>query len=211
MTATVCLLLVTQGTDSTAQHPTHRSAPVRPTPSNPSSPGLGNPGLYAQPPKTKEALEAMAVASLQADIRQQFEHYASHAKTYDTLLLLLRLTVFSCSLGAAVALVFGSSERAKRTALILSILGAAVPTADQIFQVSSMNRSSWRTSIDLYRLHVRCKSAIEASMLSAQAATPAASILGIVDWCRAEFDKIIDTDMEISLKPSELNTKIEGR
>ena len=213
LTATAYLLMLSPCTDSTAQRPPHRPPPARPGLETPrfEPPKIDFAQATVQRPKTKEEVEALAVASLQDDVRQQFEHYASQAKTYDTLLLLLRLTAFACSLGAAIALVFGSSERAKRTALILSILGAAVPAADQIFQVSSMNRSSWRTTIDLSRLHVRCKTAIDASMLIAQSSAPATSILDIVNSCRADFNKIIDMDMEVSLKPSELNTKIEGR
>ena len=212
-TGTAYFLILLLCTDSTAQRPPHRPPPARPGLEAPSfkPPKIDFAQASVQPPKSREEVEALAVASLQDDVRQQFEHYASQAKTYDYLLLLLRLTAFACSLGAAVALVFGSSERAKRTALILSILGAAVPAADQIFQVSSMNRSSWRTTIDLSRLHVRCKTAIDASMLVVQSSAQATSILEIVNSCRSDFNKIIDTDMEVSLKPSERNTKIEGR
>ena len=213
----IFFLLLVVPLASLAQHPPmhHPSLPELPAlPKLHITPGIDSPGQVrvGAPPLTKASVETAAVSTLLTDIKDQYEHFGRQVKSYDSAVLALKLSAFLCSLGAALCLVFATAEWSRRTALVLSIFAAAVPAADQVFQVSAMQRISWRTAMDVSRLFVRCKTDFDSASVSSNAGTPTLRpILEIVGACRADLNKVIDAEMEVSLKPLDLSTRIEPK
>ena len=72
----------------------------------------------------------LLIATLE-HIHQQFEHYRRQAQLYDKLSLALRVSILVFSIGSALVLVLGKADPSRRVALVLSILIASVPIADQ--------------------------------------------------------------------------------
>ena len=149
-----------------------------------------------------------AVGSLLSDLRGQFEHYDDQAKDYDNALLALRVTVLLCSVAAAFVLAISSGEWSRRTALVLSVLAAAVPATDQIFQVSDLQRVSWRTAVDVSRLYATCKDAWETASLPETPGERLAIARSLATTCRSGLTQIVDKEMDVSLKPLQLPGKI---
>ena len=203
-----------------SQHLVHPPA-LRPRPQAPKMPD--GPSRIAEPirPQLPERTEAEGVASLQKanaaltamllDVKSQFEHYDAQAKTYDRILLVMKIAVLLCSIGAAAALALSATDFARKAALILSILAAAIPAADQIFQIAAIQRISWRTSVDISRLFISCRDSLESDSESVAAEARGKSVWATVAKCRAGLDSLVDKEMDVSLKTLELPTKIEPK
>lgn len=157
-----------------------------------------------------EAPDSIVRAEL-AEIKVQAEHYYSQAKNYETFVFALRIAVFICSVLAAAVLALSSADWSRRAALVLSIGAAAVPAADQIFQVSEMHRVSWRTAVDVSRLFENCKDSWAFGETSPALEERKSAARVVVSKCREKLSGLVDAEMETSLKPLQLPTKIEPK
>ena len=217
-------LLVLLATSASAQRP----PPMRPSP-RPPQPVASAPSLFdilrtvepdsklhpfASPaaPTKREAKDVISPAQIQIanTMLQEFvsdqQHYAAQARQYDQLLFSLRVIALMSSLGAALTLAFVAAEKGRKVALGLSIAAAAVPAVDQIFQVSNMYKASWRAAIDMSKTYDQCSDTFV--KLASLPGTGSAFSYSI-EQCRAARGKVVDAEMEVSLKPLETPARIE--
>jgi hypothetical protein len=212
------------------QHWAIAQQPRPPIPPAPMAPATPHPSLWELPKSNiRSPFESLAsqlshsdaadlaelekanttMLSVLAEMKSQFEHYDAQAKAYERAVLVMRVTVLLCSIGAATALALNSADWARKTALVLSILAAAVPAADQIFQISAIDRISWRTAVDVSRLFSTCRDSWENGASAAPTDSSAKAVRALVTSCRSELNVLVDKEMDVSLKPLELLTKIE--
>jgi hypothetical protein len=132
-----------------------------------------------------------------SDIATQYDQYRADAKTYHSAVFLMRCVGFLSSVLAAICLAFGTSDMARKTALVLSVVAAAVPAADQVFQVTANHSSSLRTAVDLGRLYLRCGGELDSANSES------------VESCRKTFNQLIDADIEVSLRQGTFNPPLQ--
>ena len=84
----------------------------------------------------------------------------------------LQILAFLFSVLAAVVLAINNPAWSRTAALILSLGAAAVPAADQIFQISDMQRASYRSMADGSRLGAGAVVRVVRVMLFRDVATP---------------------------------------
>jgi len=142
------------------------------------------------------------------EVKTQADHYGAQANRYSTGLFVIRLLALLSSLSAAIVLALSNAEWSRRVALLASIVAAALPVTEQIFQVGDMHRSAWRANVEAARLFNDCKSKWE--LASATIATPdrVKHAQSLITNCRADLAKVVDTAMNTSLKPIQLPNRI---
>ena len=183
--------------------------PGRPrTPPPPSPPSLID-IFEAAGPEAKDVITPghlhIANTLLQEFVTDQ-QHYAAQANRYSQIVFSLRVIALMSSISAALTLAFLAGERGRKVALGLSIAAAAVPAVDQIFQVSHMYKASWRATVDMSRTYDQCTDIfVKLASLPGRGSAFSAAI----DQCRSAQSKVVDAEMEISLKPLESPTRIE--
>ena len=155
-----------------------------------------------------EGNSGRAVIETLEEIKKSAEHYFAQAHSYANAMLALRISAFLFSIAAAVALILNNAEWSRKVALLLSIGAAAVPAADQIFQVSEMHRESWRSAADVSRLFHKCKGDWELSSPKQESDERLASAHILVSACREKLAAFADTELETSSKPLQLPAKI---
>lgn len=171
-------------------------------------PEPSSPSLVSQ--TNAEAPDSIVLAEL-TEIKAQAEHYYSQAKNYETFVFALRIVVFICSVLAAAVLALSSADWSRRAALVLSIGAAAVPAADQIFQASEMHRVSWRTAVDVSRLFENCKDSWAFGETSPALEERKSAARAAVSKCREKLSRLVDAEMETSLKPLQLPITIKPK
>jgi hypothetical protein len=146
-----------------------------------------------------------------SEIKTSAEHYNAEAESYDRAILGMRIIAFLCSVFAAVVLALSGAEWARRTALVLSVVLATIPAADQIFQVSEMHRASWRAAVDAARLFEQCKDTWELYAPAIDNNKRESSATDLVAGCRKQLSALIDAGLEVSTKPLQLPLKAESK
>jgi hypothetical protein len=144
------------------------------------------------------------------EIKSDAEHYGEQVVDYDRAMLAMRIAALISSVAAAILLAATKVDWSRRAALILTIVAASVPAADQIFQVSDNDRSSWKAAVDSRRLFDDCKRDWESnSKLSDQNDQRIEIATQVSSRCHSDLARIVDTEMETSLKALQLPAKIE--
>jgi hypothetical protein len=152
------------------------------------------------------------VVNVLREIKVDAEHYAAQVTDYDRATLAMRIVALLASVTAAILLAAANAEWSRRTALVLTIVAASVPAADQIFQVSENDRASWKAAVDSQRLFEDCKESWESTSRDADENDLRMEVANrLVSSCRHNLARIVDTEMEVSLKALQLPAKIEAK
>lgn len=151
----------------------------------------------------------IVVLKVLSEIKDHSEHYNSQAHNYEQAVLGMRIAALVCSVLAAAVLALSGTEWSRRTALLFSIISAALPAVDQTFHVSDMHRASWRAAVDVTRLFNECRDKWE--LIAAELPDDKRQSVAepIVSRCRGKLEAIVDAEMDTSMKPLQLPIKVE--
>lgn len=146
------------------------------------------------------------VLAFLSEAKRHHDHYVSQARRYDKFALAAKVLAFIASIAAAVVLVLTAKEWSRRTAILASVLAAAIPAADQIFKISDTQIASWRATVDVAALYAKCKDSweLDASIGGGTSESRNRSAKALLDQCRMELGSVIGNELEKTVKPIEL-------
>lgn len=172
--------------------------PNLPPPPSPQVPHLepAQPTPHGAPP------EAMGSAALfegsYDEISRHYAHYRAQAFRYQWIDRIARLVILLGSTAAALTLALKESPRAKRVAIVLSMVVASVQAADQQFKLSEMREVSWRTAVELSRVLSEFR---EEWLFSGAAQGNPDEAMTVVRRYRGRFNEAVEREMNVSLAP----------
>jgi hypothetical protein len=161
------------------------------------------PSLPLIAPQSSEQLEGESRADQLyrgsfTEISLHYEHYRQQAFRYQWIDRIARLLILIASTTAALILAMTESKRARRVAIVLSMVVATTQAADQQFNLSKMREVSWRTAADLNRLLSELR---EEWVFTDAAGGDPDEALRMVRQYRERFNAAVEREMNVSLAP----------